>query len=517
VSRTIRWRIGDDRIRRVVEDALGRNEAQVLRDNPRRRLVRLADSIGDDLLVKQFRLRSGRHPLRERLKVWLGRSPADREWRALVALHAAGIAVPVPLALGVLPDGDRLLVMSFVEGALFASALRDSVAARCEALRRLGVLVTRMHDAGYVHGDLHTEHVLWPEAGPVLLDLQHARRGGSRRARLRDLGDLDYSLWQRASRADRVRLRAAALGLNPPFAGADRAALRAVGDAASARATRHGRSRTRRSLRPGRLYARLRIPEGRGMRMREVPEADVRQALAAHRAALTAGGPQLLKSDARSRISASVVAGRPVVVKEVLARGIARGLADRVRGSAAQRAWLGGHGLIARGVGAARPLAFVEWRHAGLIAGSALILEDLRPAPDVLDAGAQGDPAAVLDALARLAATLHRRGIDHGDLKSTHIFMDARDGRLVPRLIDLEGVRFGRRVAPRRRLRALAQLNASLPDSFSNAARCRAFARYAAEHPFPEGKRRALEQLVAMSLARRHRWSGNGLQLRKPS
>ena len=51
-------------------------------------------------------------------------------------------------------------------------------------------------------------------------------------------------------------------------------------------------------------------------------------------------------------------------------------------------------------------------------------------------------------------------------------------------------------------------------------------ARYLAEHPFPEGNRRALDRLVTMSLARRHRWSGAGIRggdsganpsLRKPS
>ena len=86
--------------------------------------------------------------------------------------------------------------------------MRSAVSALC---------VTRIHEAGFVHGDLHSGNVLWTEAGPVLLDLQHARRSRSRRARNRDLGDLDYSLWRHASLADRMRLRAAALGVTPPF------------------------------------------------------------------------------------------------------------------------------------------------------------------------------------------------------------------------------------------------------------------------------------------------------------
>jgi UDP-glucose:(heptosyl)LPS alpha-1,3-glucosyltransferase len=512
VRKAIRWHRGGEPVRRAVERAVGGGEGGVLRDNPRRRLIRLSDPDVGELLIKQFRVTSGRHPFRERLKVWFGRSPADREWRVLAALHRAAVPVPEPLALGALPGGDRLLVMSFVEGRPFETVLGESTTARWDALRRLGVLVTRLHDTGFVHGDLHDGNLLWTESGPLLLDLQHAARRRSRRARDRDLGDLDFAIWGRTSLADRVRLRAAALGVTRPFDAAARASLRAVGRSALARADRHGRSRTRRSLRPGRLYARLRLADATGMRLREFPETAVRQALDAHREAVMAGDGRLLKNDGRSRISGVEAEGRRVVVKQVLSRGLGRALADLVRGSAARRAWLGGHGLIARGVGAARPLAFVEWRRWNLIAESAVLLEDLRPSRHALDAGAHGDPEAVLHTLASLAATLHRRRIDHGDLKSTHIFLEAKDGRLVGRLIDLEGVRFPRRIAPKRRLLALVQLNASLPDSFPDRARCRAFKRYAAEHPFPDGNRPALERLVAMSIARHHRWSGGGIQ-----
>jgi UDP-glucose:(heptosyl)LPS alpha-1,3-glucosyltransferase len=511
-SQRIRWHRLSESAARGTALADSCADGTVLHDNPRRRLIRLSDPGGGDLMLKHFRVTSGRHPLRERLKVRLGRSPAEREWRNLMALHEAGVAVPEPLALGVLPGGDRLLAMSLVAGRPFADALGEAAAARRDALHRLGALVARMHQAGFVHRDLHRGNVLWTETGPLLLDLQRARPSHSPRARNRDIGDLDYSLWRHASLADRVRLRAASLGVTPPFDPAARAALRAVGDAAGARAALHGRSRTRRSLRPGRLYARLRLPEGRGMRLRELPEAEVRRALAAHREALSSGDRHLLKSDARSRITAVEVEGRRLVVKEVPFRGLARALVDAVRGSAARRAWRGGHGLIARGVGAARPLAFLESKRGGMVTGSAVLLEDLGSLRDACDAASHHDREAVLDALAGLVATLHRRHIDHGDLKSTHIFLEEQNGRPVPRLIDLEGVRFPRRLGARRRLRALAQLNASLPDAFPNPARCRALGRYLAEHPFPGGNRRALERLVAMSLARRHRWSGPGAE-----
>jgi hypothetical protein len=71
-------------------------------------------------------------------------------------------------------------------------------------------------------------------------------------------------------------------------------------------------------------------------------------------------------------------------------------------------------------------------------------------------------------------------------------------------------VRFPRRLAETRRIRALAELNASLPDAVPAAARRRAFDRYAARHPFAAGRRAARAEVVRESLARRHRWSGEG-------
>jgi hypothetical protein len=203
-----------------------------------------------------------------------------------------------------------------------------------------------------------------------------------------------------------------------------------------------------------------------------------------------------------------------VVVKEVLPRGPWRRLADLFRRSAGRRAWSGGHGLAARFLGAATPLAYLERRRWGVPAASWVFLEDLRPA--IPADRVEGDAAALartVETLGALAADLHARGADHGDLKSSHVYLDPADPEAAPRLLDLEGVRFGRRVGARRRARALAQLNASLPDRFPDDARRRAFERYARRLPFGRGRRarrRALRDVVARSRAREHRWSGEG-------
>ena len=112
------------------------------------------------------------------------------------------------------------------------------------------------------------------------------------------------------------------------------------------------------------------------------------------------------------------------------------------------------------------------------------------------------DAAAVADALVSLLSRLHRAGIRHGDLKASHVYLAPGAAGLAARLIDLEGVRFTRRVPERARIRELAQLNASLPDALPDAIRCRAFERYRAALPFRSPAQRSLRRIVAASLAR---------------
>lgn len=276
----------------------------------------------------------------------------------------------------------------------------------------------------------------------------------------------------------------------------------------------HGGKQERRALRPGRAYGALAIGSERGLRVRELPAAAVADALLRHRAG--GHGVRVLKDDGRSRVSALEAGGQALVVKEVLARGWRRPLADLLRGSPGRRAWRAGHGLRFRGVGAARPLAYVERRRFALPVASAVLLEDLSADPPAdraaLDAPATFDAAGVVSTLGRVAIALHRAGVQHGDLKASHLLLRPTERGLEARLIDLESVRLDVTLADAARLRALAQLNASLPDAYPAAARCRAFARYARALPFARGAERALEQVVAASLARRHRWTGAGCE-----
>jgi hypothetical protein len=262
------------------------------------------------------------------------------------------------------------------------------------------------------------------------------------------------SLADSLSLADRLRLRAAALGARRPFAPAARAELRAVGRASDARRRTYLRSRTRRCLRPGRLYAALRAAGARGMRLRECDEARVRRALSTPQAG---GDLHVLCFEA--------------------------GTPDRQtwRGSPARRAWLAGHGLRARGIGAARPCAFAEWRRHGRLQRSAVVLEPTRPATPADLGGISNWLCAVVE----LGSALRRDGVEHAALARAELRLDARDALT---LDGLEAIRFRRRLSPRECARIDDRVASWLAASEAPAAeRESALARYAARTRFLPG------------------------------
>lgn len=445
----------------MLDDLLaGRGVEWVRRRDARRRLAWAPLPDGRRVFLKHF-LGGSRHRLREWWKRRLRMSPSEREWRALVRLRAAGVPVPPPLAHVEAADGERVLVTGFVEGRPLPDALDAPGRERAGRLAAVGEAVRRLHDAGWVHRDLHAENLLVTPDGVVLTDLQSARRIRTRAARIRDLGALDHSLRRRLSVSDRVRLRAAALGLSRPFDAAAREALRDVGRASGRRARTYARSRARRSLRAGRRFRTLRADGGRGLVRRECDDAAVRAALAGR-----AGGGLEVR-----RFAPSLRAGWS--------------------GSVARRAWYAAHALEAGDAGRVVPVAFLDWRRLGVPLRSVLVSEAVADPGPVT-------PEARLDALASLWTRLHEEGFDARGVGAEGVVLARTDDGLEARVAALERVRGPGRLRDAGRLASLARLDSSLEAlGVARALRCRAFARYRARLPFA-APRDAAARLAAL-------------------
>lgn len=542
----IRWLAGDGSLQTALDGYFAALEpGATLQENARRTLRAVVlrgrgepgrtagpddDSEAGDaarpLVLKTHHLATGRHRLREAVKRRLGRSPARREWRALVALHAAGVPVPRPLAYGRLAIGDELVVFEFVEGMPLRERFAEADAAtRDRLVENLSATLARLHASGHVHGDLHLEN-LRARSGTdeiVLLDLQRLRRSASQADRLRDFASLELSLlraqWPAAARgALRTQLSARAPGAREPRADFDSPLF----DTALQRfAADHVRGRARRRRRPGRglehVRGRGRGRVGRlfGLRDEAVAEADLLDLL--ERAERSPGRRE--RRGGEAWIAEAEIGARTVVVKWRAAGGLGRRLLARIRGTSAARAFDRGlreQLLLAR---SARAIAYLEQRRAGLPGASWLVLE--RVGDVDLDAYRPTGPVeagALARELADWLVDLHAVGQGHNDLKGSNLRLRAAACEAQPAqfwLVDLEDLRGPEALGDEARLKALTELNASIPDAhFDPHARLELLARYLARRPladFSDGKRgieRASAEIARRSLARAHRWRG---------
>jgi tRNA A-37 threonylcarbamoyl transferase component Bud32 len=423
----VQWLAGDSARQTELLHAIARLERDdgvvwLRRRVQRRRLARIPLADGRSFFAKHY-LASDRHAWRDAWKQRLRLATAQREWRTLTRLRAARLPVPAPLALTRLPSGEHVLVTEWIDGAPLAEALADA-AQRRPLLAAVGALVRALHEAGWVHRDLHRENILIANGAPVLIDLQAARRSRSAAARLRDLGRLDHSLRRLLARGDRVRLRAAALGVALPLRDADREPVRAVGRASLARARAHAQSRARRSLRAGRRAQPFASGGGRGLVSRAFDPAAV--------VALLASPADTVGFEVRRY------------------RACPR---DLWRGSAARRAWAIAHALEASDLDAVMPVAFLEWSLAGLPLRSALVV-------GVDDEKEPVSPARRVEAQVDLLARLHEAGFATPGLDASGIALAERDGRVAARVHALEALRFPAHTSDAERRAALARLEA---------------------------------------------------------
>ncbi len=228
---------------------LGTLEGVFAREGAERRgrykaLLRLRDERGA-VFVKRYDFARPEVWLRGALKANLPVFSGPRELENLLALAAAGLRVPLPLAAGQEDQGLRR--RSFVALAALAGTPLDALPAPAAPAERrariedVAALARRLHEAGFWHKDLYLCNLFHAPGEPLgLLDCERVgfRPGGPPwRWRVKDLAALDYSAtWP--TRAERLRFLRAYLA--HPLDEEARRLARAV-RAKAARLARRGR------------------------------------------------------------------------------------------------------------------------------------------------------------------------------------------------------------------------------------------------------------------------------------
>jgi len=449
-------------------------------------------------------------------------SRALEEWRVGRWLDEAGIATAIPLAMaerrrGVLQDAalvtreikDAVHLNEYVEEHLVGDAARDLL--RHELFDRLVRIVRRMHDRGFVHNDLHGGNIL--VTGPAdasvvhIIDLhsvsRYERRTPPAGKRWFDLLKLLHSLRTCSSPAEREQMCRTYDDAGSGPSGTRVTALLRSGDLSEvlerrlfAMERKRVRSRTRRSLDRS---SRHDVTQRAGFRihhLRTIAVGDLLPLIDAHRESLRAGGPAVLKDARRSALTRQTLStggvSRSVVVKEYRCASLSTRLKALVRRPRPISAWVAGNGLGVRGFDAAQPLALLMKGRGPAMSSAYIVMEDLGEAQRLdlialdrfagdLDDARRAEKHRLLDCVANVFRRLHDEGVYHGDMKAVNLFLREGSGAASVVLADYDRVEFDTPVIPRRRIKNLAQLSASIPICISLADRLRFFREYAKE------------------------------------
>jgi tRNA A-37 threonylcarbamoyl transferase component Bud32 len=475
---------------------------EVVKRNLVRTVMRVPLASGARVIVKRYAVRG----LSDRIKYRFVPSRALAEWTAGRALAAAGVPTAVPVAMAERRDGgtllDAALVVPEIPDALALNEFvarkidgtADADARRARLFDELVKIVRTMHDAGFVHRDLHGGNLLItgsPDAPRIFVIDLHSVRGPGRPsdgALRTDRMKLLHSMRTCSTPAERARMFAAFTG--------SRAHDAALEPELEAMERRRAAGRTAKSMHRS---SRLDISARGGFTIHHPRVLDPAALLAlvpAHEATLAKGGVDVLKRGGRSALTRQTLATpdgpRRVVVKEYLSGALVERLKNCFRTSRAVAAWKAGNGLIIRWFDAAAPIALLYDGRGPAMSRAFLVMEDLgedarldlvalaRFAGALDDAGRR-DKRELVTATARLVRSLHAGGVYHGDLKAVNLFVRAtpKGPRIV--LADYDRVEFGTGVDERRRVKNLAQLSASVAVCVSLADRLRFFREYAGE------------------------------------
>lgn len=145
----------------------------------RRSTVARVRVAGHDLVIKRFNTRNATSWLKRQFPP----TPARRSWQSALVLLGMGIATPTPVAYVERRFGPfrgvSYLVTEHLDGRELNEFLADATVSegrKVEVTSELVTLISRLHFAGYVHGDLKARNVLIREDIPVIIDLDSLNR-----------------------------------------------------------------------------------------------------------------------------------------------------------------------------------------------------------------------------------------------------------------------------------------------------------------------------------------------------
>jgi tRNA A-37 threonylcarbamoyl transferase component Bud32 len=419
----------------------------------------------------------------ETLKYLMLPSKARKEW--FVANRLRGRKLPVPRPLGWIEKGRR----GSVEESLYLSEALDTGEAGSEHLsplqnestvRHLAETVKRFHDSGLYHGDLHIGNFLWVKGELFLTDLHSAsiHRILSLRRRLWNISHLFHSLrWFWREKEQRAFLE---IYFGKEFGPHQtmEAFLQQIQHGMDRLQRRQWQSRTKRCLKNSTDFSVKKEGSLTVFRRKDFVLDEVNTLVESHRHLVRKKPEGLIKHSPKVIVSVTQRGDKKIAVKQFCYPCLWDRLKNLLRRSKGRKAWIGGNGLKARGISCVQPLALVETSHWTGPKESFFLMETLEGSLELDQFVLHGfgdfrKKRIFIRAFAEWLADLYNKQIYHKDMKTCNFLVVEQPRTWDFCLLDLEDVRFTRRMTERKLFKNLFQLNTSTPRSISYTDRLR--------------------------------------------
>lgn len=482
------------------------------------------------IFVKRYKCRG----LRDIFTYFFFTPKASSEWKNMNRFMQKEIPIALPLAKGeekrwhCLLDSylvtkafvDTKTLRNYIEYYLKAGENPSVLLRKKMLIKKLALLVQKIHGAGFFYRDLHAGNILVvekedgePQLYPVDFHKIWYLKNLPVWMRVRDLAQLRNST--PASRTDQMRfLREYAKGY-PPFFTHFKVNARRVEAKAGKLWRIHLKSRTKRCVINSSEFAVKNDCTQSIYYHRDYSEEFLTEITEKFHTASETNKLIVLKKTTKETVAmiTSFHNGKElkVLVKESCFPSWLSALRYTFSKSRAKKYWIASRGLKVRGLETPGALAFIEQKKLGMPRQNILLIEFIDQALElndyvlkyfkkILSQEELHKKEQFLREFAQKMRELHDKGIYHADLKSNNILVKEKGGDgWTFYFIDLDRVVFKHSLSFRQRSKNLAQINASIADCITPADRLKFFRTYARGTPVMEQKKRYYRRILEIS------------------
>ena len=509
--------------------ATGQN-CEVVRNEPYKKILKYMHNQESSFYIKQYKVEHGV----DALKSLFLPSKAHREWNKGHLLLRNHLFTAELVAVG-----EKRHFGMHQEGYIISKAIPNSVTMKTQLLdtcqlsgaykhiskdtllRNFISFVKSIHEHGFFHGELHAENVLVDRIHGTfyLIDVGRIkfRKNLPLSWKIYDLSRFFYSILPMCAREE----ISAFIDhyTNNTFNFKDKENFRKrVFEKIHKIKRRLWYGRTGKCLKNNAVFKTATYDKYAINMRREWDVHELADFINKHTLALEKRLTNVLKSSAKTgitRISVSNEDIKSVCIKEYRYPSSLKKLTYSIFHSPARKAWYAAHGLLASNFLTPEPIALFEGKRLGILKKSFLIMEDIsycQPC-DKYIANKFGNLNDDIDSFkkrnfishfAMSFRQLHNSGIYHGDLKGSNIMIREFSDTWDFFYIDLDRVYFNKKITLKKKIKNLAQLNASTTRCFTFTDRLRFYRMYTGIKKLKNEDKYIIQSIIQLSIQRNH-------------